>query len=295
MVVGLDVNTVRRRCGRAKQFFRAAVRKKLIAESPFGDMKDCKVSGNDDRFYFVTRDEADKVLAACPDPQTQLLFALCRYGGLRCPSEHTWLRWDEAKADRFTVHSPKTEHCDGHESREVPMFAELRPYFDAAKAAAPKGAEYVINLPSVARFRRGSKSPNLGTRMTKIIKRAGLTPWPKLFQNLRATRQTELESQRFPSHVVCQWLGNSEAVARKHYLRVTDADFVKAAGVAEPKSEPSRNLIQHPHTTPQDATLGHVIQQVLEAKGFGEIFPAISEVLQNYSVTPRGLEPLLPP
>jgi len=40
---------------------------------------------------------------------------------------------------------------------------------------------------------------------------------PKLYQNLRSTRQTEL-SDRFPVHVVCAWLGDSQPGAMKHYL-----------------------------------------------------------------------------
>ena len=56
---------------------------------------------------------------------------------------------------------------------------------------------------------------------------AGLKSWPKLFQNLRSTRQTELAEQ-FPAHVVCAWMGNSEDVARDHYLQVTDAHFEAA-------------------------------------------------------------------
>jgi hypothetical protein len=54
-----------------------------------------------------------------------------------------------------------------------------------------------------------------------------LKPWPKLFQNLRATRQTEL-CQKFPEHVVCDWIGNSPSVAREHYLRTTDEHFEQA-------------------------------------------------------------------
>ena len=52
--------------------------------------------------------------------------------------------------------------------------------------------------------------------------------WPKLWQNLRAIRQTELE-EYFPSHVVCQWIGNSQSVAREHYLQVTDSHYERAA------------------------------------------------------------------
>jgi len=49
----------------------------------------------------------------------------------------------------------------------------------------------------------------------------------KLFQSLRSTRQTELV-EAFPLHVVCAWLGNSAAVAAKHYLQVRDEDFQRA-------------------------------------------------------------------
>ena len=43
--------------------------------------------------------------------------------------------------------------------------------------------------------------------------------------NLRKTRQTELNDE-FPQHVVCEWLGNSERVAEKHYLHVTAEHMV---------------------------------------------------------------------
>ena len=54
-----------------------------------------------------------------------------------------------------------------------------------------------------------------------------MKPWPRLWHNMRVTRQTELED-RFPSHVVCAWLGNSKPVASKHYLKVTAEHFKKA-------------------------------------------------------------------
>ena len=64
----------------------------------------------------------------------------------------------------------------------------------------------------------------------RIIRRAGLTPWPKLFHNLRASRETELAAQ-YPIHVVCAWIGNTEMIAAKHYLQVTEAHFEQAAQI----------------------------------------------------------------
>jgi len=218
----LAENTIRRRCGIAKQFFRAAQRRGLIETNPFAELK-AGVQANASRFYFISREEARKVLDACPNGQWRLLFALSRYGGLRCPSEHLALRWGDIdwENERMTVHSPKTAHHEGKESRVIPLFPELRPYLDAAYDAAPPRSEFVIEM------RRDAKT-NLRTTFQKIIKRAGLTPWPKLFQNLRSTRETEL-AETFPVHVVCAWLGNSQPVAAKHYLQVTDEHFQRGA------------------------------------------------------------------
>ena len=73
----------------------------------------------------------------------------------------------------------------------------------------------------------GWKAVNLRTTFLKIIKRAGVEPWPWLFHNLRASCQTELE-QTFPSYVVCAWMGNSESVAKAHYLQVLPQHFEAA-------------------------------------------------------------------
>ena len=56
------------------------------------------------------------------------------------------------------------------------------------------------------------------------MKNAGLTVWPRIFHNLRSSRQTEL-AEIFPSYVVCAWLSTSEDVAKKHYYQVKDARF----------------------------------------------------------------------
>jgi hypothetical protein len=130
----------------------------------------------------------------------------------------------------MTVSSPKTEHHAGGSSRAVPLFPELRPYLLDAFEKAADGAEYVIT-----RYRAATQ--NLRTRLQKIMRRAGLEPWPKLWQNLRATRETEL-AEVFPAHVASAWIGNSQAIAAKHYLQVTDAHFERAAASPEALQNP---------------------------------------------------------
>jgi len=219
---GLSDNTVRRRCALAKQFFKAAIRRGLIGENPFDDLP-VAIRSNFDRFYFVSREEIEKVLAACPDAQWRLIVALCRYGGLRCPSEVLSLRWGDVhwQQQRLTVHSPKTEHHEGGESRIIPLFPEIQPYLYEAFEQAEPGAEFLIT-----RYQLPTNN-NLRTQFLRIIRKAGLKPWAKPFQNLRVSRQIEL-CEDFPEHVVCQWIGNSRLVARKHYLQVTDAHFERA-------------------------------------------------------------------
>jgi hypothetical protein len=55
----------------------------------------------------------------------------------------------------------------------------------------------------------------------RIIKLAHLEPWPKAFQNLRASRATDLVLHH-PIHVVSEWTGHSIETMKKFYLQVTD-------------------------------------------------------------------------
>jgi len=147
------------------------------------------------------------------------------------PSEHLALTWSDIgwERGRIRVTSPKTAHYEGRGERTIPLFPELRPLLEEAFEAAPEGSRYVI-----ARWR--DTQTNRRTHLLRIIRRAGLKPWPKLFHNLRARRQTELAAE-YPLHVVCEWIGNTRAVAQEHYLRVTDADFERAAGATRAAAE----------------------------------------------------------
>ena len=80
--------------------------------------------------------------------------------------------------------------------------------------------------------RRSSREAELltqvGTRLLWTIKCAGLKPWPKLWQNLRSTREMELADQ-FPAQVAAVWISNRMSVAMTHYLQVTEDHFKQAA------------------------------------------------------------------
>lgn len=226
----LAPTTVHKRLQFARMFFRAAKKRKLISENPFAEVSANTVL-RQDRQRFITREETDRLLDAC-NPTWRVIVALARLRGLRCPSEVLSLRWQDVDwhAGRIIVQSPKTEHHVGKASRAIPLFAELRPILAEAFERADDGAIYVVdgNHREAANTASGWRSCNLRSQFGRIVKHAGLTPWPRLFHAMRARRETEL-AKEYPIHVVTAWLGNTPCIALKHYLQVTDADFDRAA------------------------------------------------------------------
>jgi len=217
---GLAEATVRRRCKRVKQFFAAAIKHGFIEKNPFAEVPTGNVA-NESRRTFVDRDTIDTVIAGCPTDEWRLIFALARYGGLRIPSEIQGLRWSDIDWSKktFRVHSPKTEHLDRKQYRDVPMFPELVPYFEEWKNQRGDGEELV--------FPRLLGRSNIREYALRIIRKASIEPWPRVYQNLRASRETELVEE-FPVHVVTSWLGNTPDVAAKHYLSVLPAHLERA-------------------------------------------------------------------
>ena len=282
----LAENTVRRRCKRVKQFFSAARKKRLIDENPFDGIPTSTVS-NPKRQQFISHEDIQKVLDACPENKWRLIFALARYGGLRIPSELYGLTWDDILWDkkRFTIHSPKTEHIEGRETRICPLFPELEPYLMEAFGQAEPGQKKVVTKDL-------NSSSNLRTQAHRIIKRAGLKPWAKTFQNLRSSRETELVED-FPVHVVTEWLGNSPDIARKHYLQTHEEHFRRA--VEKGGLNRGLNTAVSPRTESQGEN---------EEKSKFNITPCLATACDNmqehanqnnlHLIPPRGLEPLLP-
>ena len=225
----------------ARQIFKLAARKQLIQNNPFTDVKAGKQT-NANRIYFINQETIQAVLDACPNTQWQLALAFARYGGVRVPSEIKDLRWADVHwdIDRITITVPKKAHIDGHQTRVIPIFSELRPYLEKALEEAIDGEEYVVPLVR--------STGNLRTHAVRLMKKAGVQVWPKPFQNLRASKEMDLLQEGYESFVVYRWIGHTAAVARDHYLKVTDAHFDRAAGKAarNPARSASFNSYQGP-------------------------------------------------
>lgn len=117
--------------------------------------------------------------------------------------------------------------------------------------------------------------------MTKMIRRAGPTRWPKPFPDLGTMHDTDLVGKS-PIYVVCEWIGNSAAVAAKHHLQVIDAHCEQAAQNAPQQAHAESSLGSQTATTAQKKApvlLGSALR---------------SETPQFGGVGDTGLEPVTP-
>lgn len=221
----LSPATIQKNLSKSKQVFSDAVEREILPKNPFASIKP-KNLVDATRQAYIDVETIEKVIDACPDSQWRLIVALARFGGLRCPSEVLALTWDCVFWDknRIRVKSPKTEHHAGHDERFIPIFPELKPLLEEAYLIAQPGIESPNDGPIITRYR--DSSANLRTSLHRIIRRAGLKPWPKVFQNLRASCATDLE-KRCGANRAAKFLGHSTIIAGKHYWQVTDQDFLE--------------------------------------------------------------------
>ncbi|WP_146402677.1 tyrosine-type recombinase/integrase [Pseudobythopirellula maris] len=228
---GLAEATIRKRSAIAKKLLGYAVKKRWLDRNPYEDsgVKTASV-GNSARQVFIPPADALKVLQELPDTQWRLLFVLSRFGGLRVGSEPRQLKIGHvnAAAGTLTVPSPKTKRYQGKAERIIPLWPELERLITKRFHEMEEGEEMLLP------FLRGRTDASLRKPMFAAIQRAGLQPWPRLWHNLRSSRQTELLGPHYRCNMVevCAWLGNSEAVANRHYVQATADGFSRAAQIA---------------------------------------------------------------
>lgn len=153
------------------------------------------------------------------------MIALWRLAGLR-KMEIFNLTWGDVQATkgRLRVRASKTAHLDGCEIRYVPL-RDIQAYLDdAITDAFPKASNGPpARNPVITRYNRANS--NLDKPLRDIIEGAGLTPWPKLFQNLRASCETQWLKDGERADLVANWMGHSVKVQRLNYVQETDEDI----------------------------------------------------------------------
>lgn len=267
---------------RGKQFFQDALDRELIRRNPFAGIKSPS-DRNKARQRFVTPETARKVIDAGTDATWRLVIAMSRFGGLRIPSELVGMIWDDIFWDegKMRVRSPKTEAHPGRAERWVPIYKELLPYLREAFEVAPDGAVRIF--PGVR------PETNLGQRLERTIARAGVTAWPKLFQNMRSSRQTEL-SAVYPITDVCAWMGNTPDGAADHYLQPLADSFRRATeSGAESGAVVVQNPVQTTHDQKRPRRTGSA--ETLFDEGVSLLLSSVVADCLPASAPPVGLEP----
>lgn len=234
---GLKESTVRRQCGRVKQFLNAAVRAKVLKENPFSGLKSGDVADRS-RDHEVTAAEITAILAHCPDAEWRVIVGLAYYAGLRVPSEIVTLRWADVDwgGNTLGVRSSKTHRASDGGFRRVPMCPELQKLVLAWYEQAEEGAEKILS------GRWNSKS-NLRTNLQRIMKRSGVPLFGKPWQNMRATCETNWLACGIPESQVSEWIGHQVQVGRRHYhqnrqvfVEVVTRSAAKCGAVGEQKA-----------------------------------------------------------
>lgn len=217
---GLGVNTAKRRLGRVREIFNEAVEFGIIHSNPF-QMRSLPVSVGAGAKDYVEASTIQAVIEHLPADKLEwkLLLAFGRFVGCRMPSEIENLTWDDVNwaANTILLRSPKTEHHEGKSERMVPIFPEVADLLLTQAETVPTGTVYV--------FPELRKHTNTATTVKKMVVAAGFETWPKFWNSLRASRETDL-MDHYGLRKACGWIGNSPAVAMKHYALLRKSDFL---------------------------------------------------------------------
>jgi len=282
----------------ACSLYRDAMRREQVSRNPFDEVvKGSQI--NRERRHYVPAEVIERVIDITPSLEWKLLLALARYAGLRVPSEPFSLTWDcvDWEHGMLRVPAPKTEK-QGKPFRMVPLFPPIRPHLERLWEAAEPGTVYVLHE---LRQRSSMKTAeggqwnalNLRTHLERLLTRAGVIPWPKLWQNLRVSAEMDLLS-RFPPAAVCEWIGHTPDVARSHYYQIRPEDVARA--INEPwtsfesskvalKVAPQMHARQRTEKTDKNSEHSEVVSSP-------QLAPS-SYLVQIPQMTPTGFEPVL--
>jgi integrase len=240
---GLGENTAKRRLGRVREVFAEAVEIGLIVRNPFVT-KSLPVSVGVGKKDYVAAETIQAVIDYLPADKLEwkLLLAFGRFVGCRMPSEIRNLKRTDVNWEHNTIllHSPKTAR-KGKPDRLVPIFPEIRDLLLSQLEAAEDGEEYV--------FPTLRNHSNTATTAAKFVAAAGFGSWPKFWNSLRASRETDL----MDSHglrLACSWIGNTAAVAMKHYALIRKTDYTDVGKSA------ANSVAEHPRTAPHSSERG---------------------------------------
>jgi len=201
----------------AKTIFNHAVRDDLILFNPFDRLKGNAAEPDKD-WKYVSLEELNKLLGACPNIGWRMLIALCRLGGLR-RGEALALRWADINWEEH--HFPVIAEKTGRR-RVVPIGPKLYQMLLEAFEQAEEGGKRVCSI----------SQHGLWRNFQVYRKRAGLKKWKDAFKVLRRNCETDW-AQKYPQYAVSTWIGHDIEVSARHYLQIPAELYKKVAATNE--------------------------------------------------------------
>lgn len=213
-------NTVTGYVRLAQQLFAWTVEQRLLSTSPAAELQGVYVAS--DKLVEVSA-ETVRQLMEIVDPELRLFLALARWGGLRLAEIPRLMAEDVdwAKGELSVRESKRAK--SGYSRRLIPLFDELK-----GPLLQLQGNQQLV-MPALARLSQSGVTD----RVERAAGQLGIKLWPRPWQNMRATRETELIREN-PENIVdvCKWIGNSPQVALKHYAIARSSALRRAAGEA---------------------------------------------------------------
>ena len=246
----LSPQTVRLHIRNLKAIYGWAITFELVKSNPFAKFDGSSRPG--DEKHYITLGEFRQMYGAVPRlgwPTAkvdgwQLFLALLRLAGLRREAART-LPWSGYATDsdgkRHWIGVDWDRHricvvgnCKGSRRslryREVPVRPLLFRILRKAYESSPARFQHPQSCRSDSIC---GVAPHNLTRLGKsIVAKAGLKPWPKLYQAMRSSCENDHKMRGVAEATYSAWLGHSPTVSRRHYTSPTDSEFAAAARVA---------------------------------------------------------------
>jgi integrase len=230
LTAGRTETTVRKLIRTLRALWAEAVRQDVVTLNPW-DRQAVSTPEADPTWTYIGLEAFGRVLEHCPCSRWRAFFAISRYAGLRlnetCRLEFADIDWDRLT---LAVVNPRGHRTTKHRARVVPIAPELLEILrDRLEQADP--GETVVGM-TYSSF-SGSNGPSR-RRMAEMLERAGVPDGKP--HTLRKSCETDWLASH-PIADVAKWLGNSPAVAMRHYHQSTDAAMAK---VSRPAADAAR-------------------------------------------------------
>ena len=102
----------------------------------------------------------------------------------------------------------------------MPICSRLYEVLMDAFQSAPEGQVRVVQL----------SGNNLNRDAEKLIRLAGLSPWPRAFQAMRVSCENAWKVAGLSEPTYAAWIGHSPTVSRRHYVSPTEGEFAVVSG-----------------------------------------------------------------